>query len=304
MSNNDLLFDLLQQIDIDDISIEEEEERSEILAKTAQKARIEQRRAERLQDCGNWSYWYNPHNGKRTGFTFKCGLFRECSACLERRAEDERGWLQNASLAKSLNILRVPKERATKLLRRKEKADYVRYPQENGVDLLIFSDELELGGVAIDFNWVRTQDWAKIVNTPEGRKKSGSVHMPASDEDMNDFTLITTKQFTTNANRPQVLEAMQEAEECTSELDPKTPDEVVEALNKRTNIATNLLEKEGFNVQVYEKRLRVWHDQIDWQEENGLKLRVNTNINTLSNESIEVNQFESAVNSPLERSKL
>lgn len=298
--NNLLLEEALQQIDIDLVLTDEQEES---LKESEHEARREKRRQQRMQDCGNWSYWYNPHTGKQTSFTFKCGLFRDCRACLERRADTEYEWVRDTVKDKSLKVLRVSSKEATNLLRRKDKTEYVRYPQEDGIDLLIVSGEAGIEGKEIDYEWVCTQDWTEIVCTPKGRNKSGSVHVPPSD-DLEDFSLITTRQFTTDANRQQVVDAMQEAEEETSELDPKNPSEVLKALNVRFNTATNKLKADGYKVQVYDKRLRLIHSRIDWQSNSvhgGIKKGFNTKIKTtfpLSSGQIGLKQALELVSAP------
>lgn len=282
MESNLLLAEALDQIDL---RPHESELEAALNACDEGEAYRAEKRTRRLSDCGNWSHFYDPHNGRQKSFIFRCELFRECERCLEYRGAREREWMKDASLRNDKVIVRGSQKEIDSLLNRKhegqeiEKSNYARYPQKDADDILIIekrciseeaeSDDLRLG-------WVLSQDWSEILNTPEGRNKSGTVHCPPSDENMDEFTLITTKQFITDAQQSEVVRAMREAEEETAELDPRTPDEVVEALGKRFGVATAKLRKQGYNVQVYAKRLRLVHERINWRNNGDLFNSVNT----------------------------
>ena len=180
------LFRALEQIDADKPFSDEDEHR---LATSSTEKHREEKRAQRISDCGKWSNWYNPHSGKRTGFIFKCGLFRYCNACLERRADEEYELMKTAALEKRMIAKVVDPKEATKLIRKADKSEYIRFPQENGTDLLLLDESVGIAGVAVDLNWVIQQDWSTLVQTPEGRNKSGTMHMPVSDDDPDDFTI-------------------------------------------------------------------------------------------------------------------
>ncbi len=255
------LFYALEQIDADNPISDEYEKRLE--TSSTEKKR-EEKRAQRISDCGKWSNWYNPHNGERTGFVFQCGLFRYCDACLKKRAEEEYELLKIAALDKHMVMKIVTSKEATNLIRKVDKTEYIRYPQENGNDLLFLDESVGMEGVAVNLGWVMRQDWTTIVQTPEGRNKSGTMHMPVDDETPDEFSIINTKQFITNANRRVTNQAMGEAIRETASLDPKTPDAVVAALRKRVGIATNKLRQQGFTVTIYDKRLKLIHSLVDW----------------------------------------
>ncbi len=270
------LFAALQQIDADKSFSDEEIEKLDNLEKSQK--RIE-KREKRKADCGNWSNWYDPHTGRRTGFTFRCGLFRMCPSCLTERADVEYEWMQQTSLDKRMVVTELldPKE-ATKMLRGVDKTDYVRYPQEEGGDLIIVNEDVGISGRGIDLEWVVNQDWEEIVKTPAGRNKSGTIHVPVSDEDVEEFSIITTTQFITSATRQETIHAMDLVVEETRGLNPTTPDEVVDALQKRISMATSKLKQAGFTVHMYSKQLKLIHSKIDWGAEVGF--RVNKRIYT------------------------
>ena len=281
------LFYFLEQIDADKQFSDEDEKR---LDKTRNEKNREEKRAQRISDCGKWSNWYDPHTGQRTGFTFQCGLFRYCDACLQKRASKEHTFLKTAVLERRMVMKIVTAEEATKLIRKAEKNEYIRYPQKNGNDLLFLDEAVGIEGVAVDLAWVMKQDWTTIVQTPEGRNKSGTMHMPIDDEVLEDFSIINTKQFVTNANRRITNQAMRDASQETAKLDPKTPETVVAALYKRFSIATAKLRRQGYVVTVYNKRLKLIHSRIDWngQKSSGQIKRLYTENPTRSNQPEQV----------------
>ena len=264
------LFSVLEQIDADNPISDEYEKRLETTRKEKNR---EEKRAQRISDCGKWSNWYNPHSGKRTGFIFQCGLFRYCDECLEKRAEEEYTLLKTAALDKRMIMKIVTAEEATKLIRKAEKTEYIRYPQENGNDILFLDESVGIEGVEVDLGWVMKQDWTNIVQTPEGRNKSGTMHIPVDDETPEEFSIINTKQFITNANQRVTNQVMGEAIQETASLDPKTPDAVVAALRKRVAIATHKLRQQGFTVTVYSKRLKLIHALVDWTGQSSGRIK-------------------------------
>ncbi len=181
----------------------------------------------------------------------------------------------------------VTAKEATNLIRKAEKTEYIRYPQQNGNDILFLDESVGVEGVAVDLAWVMRQDWKTIVQTPEGRNKSGTMHIPIDDETPEEFSIINTKQFITSASRRVTNQAMSEAIQETVSLDPKTPDAVVTALRKRVGLATNKLRQQGFIVTVYSKRLKLIHSLVDWTGKGRIK-RLYTENPTRANQPEQV----------------
>ncbi len=170
-----------------------------------------------------------------------------------------------ATIEKRMIAVKIDAKKATKLIRKADKTEYIRYPLENGQDFLLLDESLGVKGDAVDLEWVAKQDWTVIMNTPEGRNKSGTMHIPVDDSEAEEFTIINTQQFITNAGRSKTLKAMKEAEQETADLNPKTADEVVCALRKRTRIATRKLREQGYSVNLYNKKLKLIHSMVNWQ---------------------------------------
>ena len=233
-------------------------------------ARVREKRDRRRADCGKWSYWYDAHTGKRQGYIFFCDLFRDCERCLNRRAEQEKKWILDAHLEKDLVAVIVTPEEAKRIVRNTgaKKKNYVRYPYEdNGtiVEMIVIQKEFYDAGFEVDMRWILEQDWKNVVATPEGRNKSGTVHMPRTPEDeQGAFTIIDTNQIVTDAPSEMVIAEMDNIIEETSDYDPRTAEEVQECLKHRTTLLKTRLRMLEYNVTLYNKHIKLIHHKIDW----------------------------------------
>jgi hypothetical protein len=229
------------------------------------------RRQQRMSDCGHWANWFNPHTGGKDGYIFRCGYWRECASCLRRRAERESKWVvQSLMQKKNMVMVEQPVEDFDNFLRRNDltKNDYVRFPQENSEVLLISADILlndDIEVKQIGLNWVKEQDWQSIVNTPEGRNKSGRLHIIHEEPTGEEFSMVDTLQFVTNASRIVQEDTMQETIDETLQLNPETPAEVENALNERAKLAVSKLRSQGYAVRFYRKRVKLIHGQLNWK---------------------------------------
>lgn len=241
-----------------------------------------QRRLQRIKDCGKYAWWFDPHTGQKSGYIRYCENFRECPVCLERRAKQEYEWMKLKIYQEEIQIMvkRVPnKKEGNKLTRGISKDQYLRYPQNDGTEILFFDALTGIdGGEPVDENWIRdnAHNWEDWVLTPEGRNKSGTLHMPSQPDNQEKTTVITTKQFITDAPEAVVSPIMDRIVEETKHMNPKTPEEVEECLEMRFMRATAEIAQLGFNLSVYEKKFRLIHSKINWQNSRLINLIVNT----------------------------
>lgn len=269
-------------------SFELTDEMEDALRELDRKNANQRNRDKRLANCGKWGNWYHQHRGNRTGHYFRCGLHRECANCLEIRANKEFKWVLNTSFDKEMIIIKRPKDNATKVLRDVKKTDYIRFPQEH-VDVIIMSkkaaEEKGVKGFAADPAWVKEQDWKEMVKTPQGRNKSGTMHIPPSSKENDKFTIIAIKQFVTDAPRGVSNEIMDAVEVETADLNPKNAKEVKKAIDYRMGLATKRLREAGYSVSLYEKKVKVVESKISWGNNKGLNTG-NPTSGTPRNEAI------------------
>lgn len=235
-----------------------------------EKLQIQMRKREkhfkRLKDCGNFAYWFDPHSGKRSGFVLHCDLFRECPSCLQRRATREYQWMKYAVITKHINFVRMDdRQKVNNMVRGLDKTQYVRYPLVDGTEIIFLdANERPDTGEKAESLWLSKQDWAEIVTTPEGRNKSGTLHIPSSPEEEEAFTIITAKQFVTEAPINLVEETADQVVADTDYMRPENPQEVRTYLNRRLNMTVKKLREQGHECRVYHKKLKVIHSRIDW----------------------------------------
>lgn len=244
------------------------------------------RKRNRIDNCGSWSNWYDPHTGKRTGYFFYCGAFRECSRCLEKRAERELDWMKKSFLTGKLNALTktiADRQTVSKMLRGIHKDEYVRYPQSDGTDLLLSDPTLGLAGEKIGISWIMNQDWKEILSTPEGRNKSGVIHIPKLTEKPEKFSIITTQQFTSDASQEVINGTMDEVVQETFSMNPQSAEEVEDYINDRSRRAIDKLKEQGYVTSIFVKKVKVVHNKIAWQRQNSL---FNNSVNTKNLTSI------------------
>lgn len=233
--------------------------------------RREHKRLKRLKDCGSWAYWFDAHTGRRTGFTMYCDLFRDCPLCLHRRADQEYQWMRDTVIRTVDTIMALTvssQDEGNNLIRGLNKTEYARYPQEDGTELIFLMQAKVIKknkrGKRATIDWVIAQDWKVILRTPEGRNKSGALHMPVSTADNEPFSIINTRQFTTNAPAMVVDNIMDKVVIETEHFKPKDVGEVEGYLRERFKSATGKLQEQGYEVNTYTKKLKVTHSKIDW----------------------------------------
>lgn len=249
-----------------------------------------QRRMQRIIDCGKYAWHFDPHTGHKNGYIRFCDNFRECQTCLERRAKKEYEWMKKKVYEGKIKMVcRIvsSREEANRLVRGVNKDQYVRYPQEDGTEIIFFDKEANVNGNPINPGWMRgnKDKWSKWVLTPEGRNKSGTMHVPATPEEKEPFTTVTIKQFVADAPDSTVSEIMDKVVEETEHMRPETPEEVEQFSETRFMMATAQLSKQGISFRVYEQKMKVYHNKIDWSKSREVNLMVNTeNLTQLPSE--------------------
>jgi hypothetical protein len=271
----------------------EEEAKYDEMVKAANKA---EKHAKRLKDCGSFSYWFDPHSGRRSGYVMHCDLFRECQQCLQRRASREYDWMKKAVI-KNGNIRRTivaNQKEGTAFVRGVHKTKYARYPLMDGTELIFFDAEIkdEDIGREVDLKEMMWEDWTEIVLTPEGRNKSGTLHVPTSPDDEEPFTIINSKQFVTEAPTELIEKTTDEVVAETDYMRPTTPQEVLLYLNKRLKMTVTKLRAHGYDCRVYQKKLKVIHSRIDWGAEM-LDFSVKPNFSDSSNLTVNTKNLTS-----------
>lgn len=228
-----------------------------------------ERKNKRLDDCGSWATWYDPHTGRMTGFTFHCDLWRECPTCLERRAKREKKFVEETIEKKQIVMLQLDPDDAKKLTRKLEKDEYQRFPQD-GYDLIFVNRnslrQSDLGeSVELTPRLVEELDWTEIVHSPGRKNKSGALFTSTKTSTKEDnWAIVETTQFVSDAPRDIITKVASEIVAQTSEMNPTTIDEVVEYINTRAAMTMNALQARGFVCTAYRKKVKVSMSRVNW----------------------------------------
>jgi hypothetical protein len=270
-----------------DQTIQEQKE----IEKQEQEKKQQQRRLQRIKDCGRYAWWFDPHTGSKSGYVRYCDNFRECAVCLERRAKREYEWMKLKVYQEEVQMVKIvvqTKEEATKMTRGIDKSQYVRYPQQDGTEILFFDKVAGKNGQEVDPHWMRehSDKWQDWVLTPEGRNKSGTMHIPSTPAEEEPFTIVTVKQFVTDAPDHVVNPIMDQVVEETESFRPETAEEVKECSDYRFMRATAEIAQLGFNLRVYEKKMKVIHSKIDWSSQNSRLIKLNVNTKNLTSAAL------------------
>lgn len=273
MQNTNSIFDLTDD-DFEGAELTDEMENA--LYQHSHQANKQARKQKRLHDCGNWSYYFDPHTGNRLAYPFQCKMFRDCQQCRRQRAYKEYAHLHETVVREDpLVAFDISFDEAEMLTRGKGKDQYIRYPQADTEIVIMKQRDTVQEGTLVTSKWLTEQNWLEIVNTPEGRNKSGTLHMPREKKEVVKFTFVPMKYFTSDAPYMTVINAMDEATDQTSDHLPATPEEVKTGLDERIKIATRKLKKLGFVVTMYVKQVKIEHDKIDWEISRSIN-KVNT----------------------------
>jgi len=253
-------FDLL-----DDRVFEVTSDMEDALRDMDRRKELDERRLSRIADCGNWAYWFDPHAGSMKTYKFRCDLFRECPKCLEQRAKAEfKQWRK--VMYEPVAHFTMDSGETDSWLRKAgaKKSDYVRYPQKDGTDVLLVQRDLIPDASLVGPEWYHQQDWTKIMDTPEGRNRSGTLHAGPPPSGKEEYTVITTMQFLTTADWVVTAEAMRQVIEDTGHYRPTEPQHVVSCLTDRTNKTVAKLLAAGYEITIYKKKFKLIHSKISW----------------------------------------
>jgi len=248
----------------------------------------DEKHQERLANCGKQAYFFNPLTGKQQGYVFYCDLFRECPRCLDRRAKKTYKRVVDLIIKKDkIHTAMVDHEEARNLLRRlgANKNQFSRFPMDDGNDLLLLDlselsvDRENVAFVKIDIDWIMAQDWRFIMNTPDGTRKSGMLHIPPPGPEKEETVQIAVPEFVTSAVPSEVAALMEKIVKETANFKPTNAEEVKAYLWQRVMRAVRELESRGHYVGVYIKMHKIAPSKIAW-ENSGEISNVNTNYLT------------------------
>lgn len=174
------------------------------------------RRETRIAACGSWAYRLNPATGSFFSYQMDCGVWRECHACFSKRVRKFAERLERIKfVVKHPVVLQVTKTEARAIVRKLDKADYWRCPVEEGIILIVNSEEY-FSDLALD-----DIDLSHLANTPKGTRYSGNLGRIPDDEKDPDSIVVEVPQYIIELPEDVTFqEVIEEAMALTKHLDP------------------------------------------------------------------------------------
>lgn len=221
----------------------------------------ERRREIRLANCGKFlGRNVREGNGSLRRFPSYCKLWRDkkCPPCFQRRLDWLQGRILHAivkfkeegGLRALLSDYNGVREAASGL----DKSDYFRLPIDDDEVILFVRGNKSNVGAEITYEDVIKMDWPKYINTPKGKRVSGSLGRDHG-EGEGDNMSKGKKSKKVAVNTPVIavggltseeeLEAWGRALRETADLDPHTKEELEDALWKRTRAFIKAIEEAG-----------------------------------------------------------
>ena len=129
-----------------------------------------------LAKCGTWYTITNYATGSFTRFQRFCGL-KDCPRCGKRRGESFSHRILHVieDTHDDVYSVTLPIDEATSLARKLGKDNYLRLPQRDGTDVVIFTNQQHVDVTNIKFTRYSGHDWTDRKST-----RLNSSHIPLS----------------------------------------------------------------------------------------------------------------------------
>jgi hypothetical protein len=193
----------------------------------------QERKAEAMKWCGRYATVPNPENQSRYKAKLRCGIWRECDDCFEKRVKKfvARAARAQETSGKYFRVLFTDQSTASKIIRKIGKDHYWRVPREKP-EVVLFCNIVERPDLDEKHDWddvdVLGLDWNELAMTPEESKYTGNLGK--EDEREKEEAISFT------ACHPIVEELSVEDEECawaeacleTKSLNPSYSEEALD----------------------------------------------------------------------------
>lgn len=245
-----------------------------------------EKRLANVAKCGTWLHSINPLTGLYRSIMLHCDDYELCDLC--RKVHENDIIARVANLADpNLRCLFTPRADWSVIKDQiGTKDDYLRLPQVDGTDLVIFiSSDKSLGEPTNAPELLQVFDWNEIARTPKGSRVSGALgkdsngSVAVKDETSEDECIvnIATYHITDEAgqeiggaaNRAIQLETIQ----ATVDLDPKTGEELAHALHIRQDLYSKKLTESGYKYEIQYRREKIIPYKCNWGINSGIILQ-------------------------------
>jgi hypothetical protein len=220
---------------------------------------------------------YDPITGQVEwrGIPYRCNLFRDkfCEPCFNRRVRLYRGRIRHAAEDNRIMVYAAKLSEAveTGLLDEMDKADYLRLPtSEKGEPEtgLFFYDasktDARIGARVFSDRCISQERWEHAVNTRIGKRPSGGLGKLTDDKhdgDKHDDDTVEIEvaqiKHSPSANETDISEALSEANEAISDMEPATVGELERVFHVNAEHAVNAMRARGIKAELEVVRGRI-----------------------------------------------
>ena len=228
-------------------------------------------RSERSARVAKCSTFFNRIQDGTTGdwrlVPWRCGNVHECPICRKIKVDKVKGSL--VSIANGVTKIRknISNAEAAKLTRKLKSANYKRFPiDDDSCTILFVSDDDE--GTPFTLAMMDTIDWDSLAISPIGKRTTGKLGAAIGKKPGVEKTKVALVNAP-SATEEQWREAGDSAKKATENLDPKTAEEVDQALIKRAGFMLAELQRLGIPYTVQYVTQEYLLEDVNWQKSKG-----------------------------------
>lgn len=236
----------------------------------------EHRRELRVKNCGKLSPRLDPLSGEFAWKPYYCGVYRECPVCRKRRAEQTKTEIEKYLYDEGeVYIFLLTEEQSEAITKDLKKSEFRKLPHPNNFDMVFISGNSisrenirANNGRRVDAVYIdQITDWETAVNTPKGRRISGTLgKFSGKDEKSSEPTgKVKVAEILTNAPTEIEVEAAKRAQRETKSLDPHDIESLQEAIEKRQDAFRRWISGMGYQCMLEnERKISVEIKRIKW----------------------------------------
>ncbi len=188
----------------------------------------EERRQQRIRNCGTIRTNKDPQTGKLSKTTFVCRQI-ECPGCLDYLAQKEKDYLEKAMVDfGTIQTLTVDSKDASTFVRKLGRAGITkdmrrRLPQDDGTTVFFFVNTTGNGKFAsedITIDNLGGFDWTELARRPAGVRTSGALGAPPRVDNKDDRAVLKIKAVSSNGSEDQEDKAEEIANNAIVGVEP------------------------------------------------------------------------------------
>jgi hypothetical protein len=214
------------------------------------------RTQQRIADCGKYCIHIALTKGRKKIIVLTCGKWRnqQCPKCFDKRKKKYQNRILTA-LHDGVSVYMLPLSKED-LVPDLSREDYLKLPADNedgGVMFYNATNREKIGTQVLGIHALVEEQWDEIVDTPEGKRPSGSLGKKEEKEEEGEgdderiMDMVEVHKIKT-ATDSAANEAWNAAVQLTSHLPRTTVDEVIAAYHQTVKVFIEQLQAYGVEI--------------------------------------------------------